>query len=43
MKRIALIVIILMFVPVVAFAQLKKGERDPRKGDGMPLEELRDR
>jgi acetyl esterase/lipase len=41
MKRIALIVIALMFVPAVTFAQLKKDERDLHKGGGMPLEELR--
>ena len=41
MKRIALIVIALMFVPAVAFAQLKKDERDLRESGDMPLEELR--
>ncbi len=41
MKRIALMVIALMFVPAVTSAQLKKDERDLPKGDGMPLEELR--
>jgi acetyl esterase/lipase len=41
MKRIALIVIAWMFVPLVTFGELNKDERDLRKGGGMGLEELR--
>jgi acetyl esterase/lipase len=41
MKRSALIVIALMFVPVVTFTQLNKDERDLSKSGAMSPEELR--